>query len=253
MKVKLLFSCSHFRTSHDFLIGEILFTDNNNILTSEFLDKQFVFKVGVSKMETAFKNSSLGYYLFDFPINEEREYDDTRLIQQLHSFAYKVGYWWRFLWFAKDNSSHLGDLFVEVPEKHGCIIFSEFDSYSNSSGTHEQSVFTKDDLLFVSDMVKRYSQYMEGTTTYSLDEYELARPDNELNGAFQSKPKTYPYNQNRRIERAWIFVTFARRTEFLPMKISLYVPLFESLFSSGNYQKGGYGEKDSKLHSRRLF
>jgi hypothetical protein len=45
-----------------------------------------------------------------------------------------------------------------------------------------------------------------------------------------------------------MFLKFARKAEFMPMKIALYIPFFESLFSSGNIS----AEKMSKRISNYL-
>ena len=261
----MLFSCSGFKLDEDveFKLNQVVFSSNKTILQQDFSEEKFSHRIGKARLNATFKEPSFGYYNFDFAYPLSEKYDYTELMKTLGSIEDVINYWWAFLWFAKDNSSYFNEVFVNMPEDNSSIILANHIRYSTISGDDRITTFNRQDIELVNTVISKYSEYMKGQKATMIDDFKVDKTTEEINGMFPIFKKPFPYNQHRRIERAWSLLTFARTAHFLPMKIAFYIPILECLFSSDNTEikhkvaeRSAYylgGTRDEKINTYNII
>jgi len=132
------------------------------------------------------------------------------------------------LWFIKDNSTFLGGFHTYMPSINYLINISIIDSiYCDSSGKYNHGeTYSIDELNRTLKFFVKYNEAINHSSVKLL-------PKNQRTPPLQSIT-TIPYNFTKitRIERAIHFLKLARTSTQLHLKISFYICIYESLFSS---------------------
>ncbi|WP_121811017.1 HEPN domain-containing protein [Mucilaginibacter kameinonensis] len=153
---------------------------------------------------------------------------DNVAIFKYQQFAAKFLYRFQIsLWLIKDNSVNFhwihsiandGD---EIPVRSR--IFNLM--YSNSSGKFSNTKFDKNELNKVKSLMIQVNDLIQ------IDGLEKIELDySESSNVNSSGKNSIPYKLYNKINRTFDFLSYARETDSLPMKISFYMSLFECLF-----------------------
>jgi hypothetical protein len=234
MVVKMVYTCRYFKLepNTNFIIDPFTFSNDVGTLQKEYLSPEFLKMIGEVRNLTAFKNTSFGFCT----IESNNLLTEEKLIEWLHAISYKIKYWWFFLWFAKDTNASLDELIAYVPDNHGCAITESAIKYKRADHSKQPTFFSLSDLRKTDTIIKKYTELMKDRRKLTLEDYKISAPVNKQSGIYISQSTSTPYNENSRLERAIIFLRFACQAEFMPMKIALYIPVLESLFSNDNLE-----------------
>ncbi len=126
-----------------------------------------------------------------------------------------------FLWFSKDCNCNLIELVSYFPESKTSIRLHGVNFFTSADCIAKETYFSLEELQYSMDMLMKYE---------SLSKMDEPTNNNQAN----NKIPFESYNNSTRIDRAMNFLFTARKEFFLPLKIAMYIPIFESLFSSGN-------------------
>ncbi|RZK38620.1 MAG: hypothetical protein EOO90_21675 [Pedobacter sp.] len=132
------------------------------------------------------------------------------------------------LWFAKDNSVFCKDIYVRATDFADVAMNTRAPMISNSSGQYEKETYNLDEL---SHSFKIYSIIKP----YFLIDSDAPTPPEPSTPVIS--PFNYvPYDEKQNIiVKALLFLYRAREASFLPHKISFYIVVLESLFSTTHY------------------
>jgi hypothetical protein len=140
-----------------------------------------------------------------------------------------------FLWFIKDNSVNASEIMGHISNgiHHSVFGMSSVSIISNCHGENKEVSFTRDEI----DQAYALSRKYTSICPQNEEEFNTTlRPEiisNNVNDAFKKgENDNINYNSFNRIERAIKFLQIVRETNYLPRKISLYMPIFECLFST---------------------
>jgi hypothetical protein len=131
-----------------------------------------------------------------------------------------------FLWFRKDNCCSLNSFYVHLPTAKRLIAKKAMPIFSTNKGIENQSeVFLSEDFLSIASM-------FVGSSNHFYHKNISLSKNNEKPQDMIIKREIIPYDfkKQTRIERAFNFLLLARRTSQLPLKISFYICIYETLF-----------------------
>jgi len=208
----------------EYEINPIILTSNFEIINKEFSSVGFESLVGKCRIKTFEIEPSFGYNILKHP--DPINYDFQHFMQDAARMSGKINSFFSFLWFVKDCRSHISEIIFFSQEKGWITINPNYETYSSSNGESEYSTFNLEELKYAESIWKKLSVITSTRKTKKPYPYPIKR------GVIQDIGNLRPYNESSRIERAMNFLFFARRASFMPMKIAMYIPIFESLFSS---------------------
>lgn len=133
-----------------------------------------------------------------------------------------------FIWFARDNAINVGHLYGVVPVESFVTQNIKTALYSNSRGGSDSVQITLQDLEHTVAVFKKFQKL-------STDDSKVVMPEKDYSAGVVVHDSPYhykDYNKNNRIEKATSFLTMARAQSLLPLKVSLYMSLLESLFTT---------------------
>lgn len=136
-----------------------------------------------------------------------------------------------FLWFARDNCIDLGVMYSYFSEVDDVVLTRyKHSNTSMANGEYSTIELTLADLTLAEKVADRIRE-LQNNKKESKNS-----PSLEVNF---SKPiiadTTYhyrDYNEHNRIQRAFSFLHMARSNSFLPLKISLYIAMLETIFTT---------------------
>ena len=194
----------------------IIITNNQELIQSEFGNEIANKLFGVSLMSLA-KTFPFAYF-----IQEETKDVSTKeeVIAQLNIIPRYVYFNLRSLiltlWFVKDNSSNLRfELSHEESFGLGRLQIDEM-KFSNCKGSFESVTYTLEEIGLAIQFLQNINSISERKPSETFDAHD--------------------YNSNNKIDRAIIFLSYARNTTFLPAKISFYMSIYECLFTNDQEQ-----------------
>lgn len=136
------------------------------------------------------------------------------------------------LWFIKDCCAGVSTMFSCKLDKSDTTYFRTDKSFCNSEGRYLKTAFTIEELQKAEAVVMQVSKI----TNYGSKEMDSTNPKPNLKQEKAQKvvaPHTHlSFNKRHRIERALMFLHQARSESFLPLKISFYIGLYETLFTT---------------------
>lgn len=258
MKLKILINTQFFflQSSNE---GEILMaqlpfylyaTNNHEFKKQQFYSKGIEAYVGTM---TTLSKYDVGFRLLEVPENGEPfNLNNARKIVQ-EQLSYAAVYFEEFLtylWFAKDHSVSSSLTFGFIEEREETLV-----AILNSRGTtmadctQKDVYFTEDDMGVAIQIIEKILEIYphkkslkEFVTPIELDDQERLKTT-----TIRSLDDHTQYFEFNRIQRSLSLLSILRAVSFLPYKLSLYIPILESLFSPSD------GELTFKVSQRVAF
>lgn len=161
-----------------------------------------------------------------FSMTEDATGTQEELIELHRIFKSRVNHFLSYLWFSKDNSTNALDI---ISHYHNPVLFVTHMSagLSDSSGEFKSTKFNIDELIHTKNVYESIVKILPDNEAKSKRRIELA----ERPIVIESDYHYIDHSKTNKIERALSFLTMARSQSFLPLKISLYVAVLESLFT----------------------
>jgi len=131
------------------------------------------------------------------------------------------------LWFIKDNACCTLNAYSFISEKNNFRVINNHRVVSNCSGRFELVEFSNDELERALEIDKKLSPIIR----FGMDDpvvLERLIATNFREGVENNRN----YNEGNRIFRAYYFLKAARNSYFLIMKLSLYMNMYECLFTT---------------------
>lgn len=234
MEIKLICATRNFQidtSAANFIIEFFSVSNNTNHLLSLIGYQDFISRVGINAFplleEYPYFYSTGSYEDF---IDGVDIYDERRLSEKA---AELLQLFISTLWFIKDCSSNTDHLYTYVKDKN--LTFSRIRTvvFSNSSGQYADSIFSLDELEIAKTIFYKIVTIQNIGIKHSDDNNDKKA---RVNGD-EITPGDFhfiEYNSRNRIDRATMFLSLARSNSFLPLKISFYVAIFETLFTTDN-------------------
>ena len=130
------------------------------------------------------------------------------------------------LWFIKDNSCHSLICYHAIHEKGLFGIIHNYRFATNCVGGKEDVSFTSEEF----DRALELDKKLQPIINLEMDD-SMLRKMMECNFQ-QGMENTQNYNRGDRINRAYYFLKAARNSYFIVMKLSLYMNMYECLFTT---------------------
>jgi hypothetical protein len=130
------------------------------------------------------------------------------------------------LWFVKDNSCHSLQCYYAVHENKFFGISNNYRVSTTCIGKYEEMQFTSDELENAFKIDQKISEILN----INMDAHTIEKMMDS--GFRDGMENNRNYNDNNRIARAYFFLKSARDSEFILLKISLYVSMYECLFTT---------------------
>ncbi len=140
-----------------------------------------------------------------------------------------------FIWFAKDNCIDVGLMYSYYAEVDD-IVLSKYKmaNTSNANGEYLETTLTLEDLQLAEKAFLKVTEIQNNSSDKKkapVPEINLTRPIiSDTNYHYRD------YNENNRIQRALSFLVMARSNSFLPLKISIYIAILETLFTTDSIE-----------------
>jgi hypothetical protein len=207
---------------YDFIFGNLHFLKgkadqlNSNIFTQKMVED------GGQIAMREFCDYPFIYGLFDLENKDELFPITNKFLSRIHQFV-------NCLWFAKDNSVNAGYLFTHLPENGYTLKNVKQASYSNSQGEYGEVLITKADFELAESIFNKMIAMSKQDASFQMPKLDYSGGRGVASdGDFHYRD----YNKNSRIEKAFSFLTMARTSSFLPLKIALCMSLLECLFTT---------------------
>lgn len=160
------------------------------------------------------------YFYAEGTIEQDNIFYDNKLgIEFLNDFLKKIQMICGFLWLVKDNSVHAEFGYIQLEKKgEANKIHSNANNviFNNVKGERKKLTFSEKELKLPE---KFYKEYFNETLSVS-----------SITHAF----KDIPVYEGSRLERAFYLLQAARAQSYLPERISIFISLLETLFSTSN-------------------
>jgi hypothetical protein len=138
------------------------------------------------------------------------------------------------LWFVKDNSVNIDKLFLHCPEKNIFQSRTRLNLFSNCKGVYEPVEFSIEELKAAEVLANKFFSL---SPSMSVKAGQIKSDDNKSEEKVTTSPvNTIQYSTHNRFARANMFLMLARQNSFLPLKISFYAAIYESLFTTDNLE-----------------
>jgi hypothetical protein len=216
----------------DLTFLSFLFTSNNQILKDVILDENFKKVIGKIAADN-YKSSP--YFFLQRNFNTEAENnlskEDHKILSDNSNIYFTIFETFvSFLWLTKDNCCSLNSFHTYVPAGNKILLKSNTSVYSTSKGIQDEKVF------FSNDEINRTIElFVKGSGLFYHKNVRVSKPEDILPEAIIKRDITpYDFKKVNRIERAFHFLGLARTTSQLPLKISFYMCIYETLFYGAN-------------------
>ena len=230
MEFKLLFHINHLLLNGFSLCETPDFSIcNDHSFRQSFYTEDFLCIVG--KTETLNpKENAFAYYTF---YNNEDLVRKDALNELSSKMMEKMQYldgFLNFLWFIKDNCVSVDRVIGQIPSlKEGVVKLSSNSHAWNSLGIMEDTLFSEEEMKKAVEIGSKYS---------SICTQEIRRIDEHLKNEIHNKAlqmghsEDFNHNTYNSLQRAFVFLGGARKINYLPYRIAMYMPIFECLFST---------------------
>ena len=149
------------------------------------------------------------------------------------------------LWFVKDNSITVTGAIAYIEGMPKSITTANSNVvFQNSVGKRVDSVFNIEEILYACKIFVNMNKVCMNGTHKEEDPIEWIRnKDGKAVKGFQGYSLDFDYSAYNCVERAMVFLSTARKTEYLVYKIAFYIPILECLFAT---DKGEVVQKESE-------
>ena len=140
----------------------------------------------------------------------------------------------QFLWFIEDNSICLEKGYGYLPEIDKVMFLETHISNSTSTGEFVETSFSIEQIKRAYEIMQQYSTISSFVITEQHTPFNNHSIVDDNVKRMTAHPEVEHYNEYSRIGRAMLFLASARNELTIAHKISMYVPVFECLFSLDN-------------------
>lgn len=229
MELKFIGSTNNFvlKSSDTFRINLFKLTNSNDVLFKEVFDDNF--KSSFGALSTRKLSQTPYLYLF-ITLHEYAAltefYNESDALKKMNaSFAFFID----TSWFIKDNASFI-DVGYMVNSLSGGYFIDSRNSYnSNASGEYVPTEFDYDEILRLIDIYEKISQLKKN----SFIQEEENKPFVNVTGKSTAASSPFNFVRHKNLNRfikALTFLHSARTNSYLPMKLSFYIVILETLF-----------------------
>ncbi|TFF40641.1 HEPN domain-containing protein [Mucilaginibacter psychrotolerans] len=214
----------------DELTQPFTFNDFDIIKNPVFLQREFGFPILVKYLGLHEFNILVDSICFYAAIGCPDEICENPMLLSIPAFD-KIDIFLTCLWFVKDNSCNAPNLFSYVLESGVYSFLNSHSLYTTCIGSHVETKFTDEELNRTVEIVQKLLNIAENDT-FNKSIYTDAIVSIPKNGIHLGIMNQVDYNLRNRIERAFLFLKSARSSSFILMKISLYMNIYECLFTT---------------------
>ncbi|HWD89402.1 MAG TPA: hypothetical protein VG367_14825 [Mucilaginibacter sp.] len=161
---------------------------------------------------------------YHFYLRIESDYDSDEEFSRIVTFSQEtINSFLNLSWFTKDNSinTHLNYLYTP----NGRLIAMGTNAiFTNCTGEISEATFTYQELEKVNSISNKLNEITDATQEIS--------PTPLKKGITTEHVNRENYNKKNRIQRAIVFLSAARLSSFIVSKISLYMNIYECLFTT---------------------
>lgn len=231
MKINILFSVRHLLLQDLAYIDTPLFSiDTRSSVRDSVMEKNIKQVIGIKALQS-FEKNIFGYKVLPVEHEVKGNLEIGKMLQYgTYSSAEAIKTFLLFLWFIKDNSISIGDAYGYESETSQLICYPNHMIYSDSTGRFESVHFSEAEIDQATKILLKYISICPAKSTdeEAIDFFMNSSntPDKDI---FRSGVTTN--NEMNNLQRAVTFLSTARSIPYLPYKISLYMPILESLFS----------------------
>lgn len=226
MKLHVLSKIRDFKIENSCQIAVTEFSNNREFRFNFFYKNEaFVKCVGSSNLTNG-NDDDFAFHYITFDENDFKDITSKEEITRLARRAVNMCYdaiidQLFFLWFVKDNSISLDFISGIIDEKEIIVVTKCLILYTNRFGEFEAEKFSEYELKKALEIQQKYNSIFQPKRESFKD----------IVNKIDTNYNTTSYNEHNRIQRSIKFLQALRATVFLPQKISLYIPIFECLFS----------------------
>lgn len=140
-----------------------------------------------------------------------------------------------FIWLAKDNCIDVGLMYSYYADVDD-IVLSKYKiaNTSNAKGEYSETILNLEDLKLAEKAFLKVTELQNNKP----DKKKAPNPEINLTRPVISDTGYHyrDYNENNRIQRALSFLVMARSNSFLPLKVSIYIAILETLFTTDSIE-----------------
>ncbi|UJH90107.1 hypothetical protein LZ575_14450 [Antarcticibacterium sp. 1MA-6-2] len=208
----------------DIDFGFSKFSDKDTFLKKVFESKNSVYHFGINHLPPL-ENTPYFYNAID-----ENETPEVR-IRNSEKFLEYFQTIISNLWFIKDCSCNTRE-YLDISNKtNNFFNRSRTIFFSNSEGLYKDGIFTIQEILQSIEITEKIIELQNNDLP---DETISNKPNQNLGNITPGDINYLLYHSTNRIQRAIMFLTVARSNSFLPLKISFYIGILETLFTTDN-------------------
>ncbi|MCY7733969.1 HEPN domain-containing protein [Bacillus safensis] len=199
----------------------IRISNNPNKVTQMFHPQ---FKSAIGSLEYDYLLSG-SYYYAEGEINDDTIFEDELGLEFLDEFMKKTQLVNNLLWLVKDNSVHIESGYMQLENGINTKFHSNGRSmmFNNMTGFRESLIFDKKELKIPELFYKRYFYQAVDTLGKNFNE-----------ALIDTSVLEFQVYEASRIERAFYLLQTARSQRYLPERVSIFISLLETLFSTSN-------------------
>jgi len=160
--------------------------------------------------------------------------DDSEAFQQLmtkelNQLAGRIEAFLLFLWFVKDNSISLEQVYGQFTIAKAYTWWTGRNVISTCEGKFTNTRFSRTELQDGIQLLLKYTELIHEEDSANHQSESAIEPSVQIS---EFRPGIDPYKNENRVERAISFLSSARSTPHLPQKITHYMAILECLLST---------------------
>ena len=208
-----------------------LFTSNQQLLEKEVLTEAFQKVVGQYGGDQ-YKNSPYLFLQNEFATQSDILSNAEIKLLGNNTYIYFTVFetFISFLWLIKDNCCSINSFHTYIPEGKRVLMQTSSSIFSTSKGElNKQTHFSNEELK------RALNLFIKGSSLFYHKNIKVIKADDKIPDIFAPRTiNAFDFKMINRIERAFHFLRLARTSLQLPLKISLYMCMYEALFYGSN-------------------
>jgi len=213
---------------------------NDSTIRDSFYTERAVKHFGES-IKVYNRNDAFIYSEIDIEVNDKSKDEIDEELMKIASINIDyVNSFLMFLWLTKDNSVTIMTSLIMIPEIEENLMCSNIKLVTyNCSGASEPTSFSFSEIKYTLNLYEKYGDNIvkSGKKTLStFGEIEIERDEKgRLISATENKIGAIKYSSYNCVDRAMHFLSIARNQRNPAFRISFYVPILESLFTTDSF------------------
>jgi hypothetical protein len=225
MALQAFFSIKHLALPENYKIDTPVFSITNaSSEKNRLMNPAFLTAIGV-KSAQGYQQQTIGFATIDGDELDDQQRQAMSKELLLKSGTMKT--FLLFLWFIKDNSISLEETYGTFTKVQRWLHYNAHTINSAAEGTFKDILYEEDELKTAVDLLLKYTAICPARPE-ELDNYDYS--DAAL--ASQLRPGFPRDISENKLERAMAFLNTARSTPHIPQKITHYMSILETLFST---------------------